>query len=50
MMSNLHKPSLSAWKPLRGCRVVTLPYAGGAGLIQPAGLARPQPGLMKIEN
>ena len=30
---------------------VTLPSAEGrAGLIQPAGLARPQPGLMEIEN
>jgi len=29
---------------------VTLPSAGGAGLIQPAGLARPQPGLMAIEH
>jgi len=28
---------------------VTLPYAGGAGLIQPAALARPQPGLMVFE-
>ena len=24
---------------------LSLPYAGGPGLIQPAGLARPQPGL-----
>jgi hypothetical protein len=26
------------------------PLPGGAGLIQPAGLARPQPGLMAIEH
>ena len=45
------KPSLSAWKPLRGWRVG---YPGHVpeepGLIQPAGRARPQPGLMEIEK
>ena len=29
---------------------LSLPYSGGPGLIQPAGLARPQPGLMEIDH
>jgi hypothetical protein len=37
-----HKPSLSAWKPLRGWRFsYPCHMPGEAGLIQPAGLARP---------
>ena len=45
------KPSLSAWKPLRGWRFgYHCHIPGRPGLIQPAGLARPQPGLMEIEN
>jgi len=40
------KPSLSAWKPLRGWRVgYPCHMPKEPGLIQPIGLARPQPGL-----
>jgi hypothetical protein len=46
-----HQPSLSAWKAPAGLACPSpFPLPRGAGLIQPAGLARPQPGLMEIEN
>jgi len=45
------KPSLSAWKPLRGWRFgYPCHIPGGPGLIQPAGLARPQPGLQPAKG
>jgi hypothetical protein len=41
-----NKPSLSARKPPAGLACLSpFPMPRGAGLIQPAGLARPQPGL-----
>ena len=44
------KPFLNAWKPLRGWRVRHSSLCRGvAGLIQLAGLARSQTGLMVFE-